>query len=130
MKQVYNKDVPVETILKHVLRENGMLKNENACMKDELQRKSQAITAFKKWQQNAIKWRISEFLDSSQEILEEPLPPQLVKTLNKIAKYTESIRASQLNLQTALNNLMKDEQGKVFFDKYITDNGAGSVTDV
>ena len=130
MKQVYNKDVPVETILKHVLRENGMLKNENACMKDELQRKSQAIAAFKKWQQNAIKWRISEFLDSSREVLEEPLPPQLVKTLNKIAKYTESIRASQLNLQTALNNLMKDEQGKAFFDKYITDNGADSITDV
>lgn len=49
-----NKDVPIETILKHALIENGKLKSEVAYLEDKVKRQEMAINDFKKWQSKVV----------------------------------------------------------------------------
>lgn len=66
-----NKDIPIETVLKHTLIENGKLKSEIQYLEAELEAKNNAIEAFKKWQTRMKEYKAAYWLTEGIKLAKE-----------------------------------------------------------
>lgn len=69
MKNLNNDEVPIECILKHVIQENEKLKKEVSYLKDQLNRKEDAIKAFKKWQAKVAEYKIEYWMNEGKKLM-------------------------------------------------------------
>lgn len=107
MKKKMNKDVPVESVLKQVLIENGKLKSEIDYLNNELQAKNRAIEAFKIWQGNVAKRNIQYWLVDHVNLLNEPLSNEAVTILRRLLGNKDSYKRKLKSLVKSYENYLK-----------------------
>ena len=107
MKKKMNKDVPVESVLKQVLIENGKLKSEIDYLNNELQAKNRAIEAFKIWQGKVAKRSIQYWLVDHVNLLNEPLSDEAVNILRRLLGNKDSYKHKLKSLVKSYENYLK-----------------------
>lgn len=107
MKKKMNKDVPVESVLKQVLIENGKLKSEIDYLNNELQAKNRAIEAFKIWQGKVAKRSIQYWLVDHVNLLNEPLSDEAVNILRRLLGNKDSYKRKLKSLVKSYENYLK-----------------------
>ena len=92
-------EVPDKTILKYVLRENGVLKAENEELKFEIQQlqiklknRERAITAFKEWQAKVAEYNYSYWLNKGIELMREIPNPTLTNALRRFLEKNDTAK--------------------------------------
>lgn len=108
MKMKGNKDVPRETIMRHVLLENGKLKSEVDYLKNELEKRDKMIAAFKKWQSKVCEYKWRYWLTNGVALAEEKpdknVLHQLVKFLSSDDYYKKFTKKYELAYKKACEN--------------------------
>lgn len=103
-----NKDVPIETILKHVLVENGKLKSEIQYLENELAIRNRQIKAFKKWQAEYTQKSYQYWLDYAQGLAYEnkiPIDQERIKAARKILTNYDNYKSMLKQLQVACDKI-------------------------
>lgn len=102
-----NNDIPPETILKHVLIENGKLKSEVAYLEDCLQKKEEAIKAFKEWQRQAAKWNYAYWLTEGLRLIDEQPEDEKYRHLRSILGTFELFRATLRSMEKTYQRIQE-----------------------
>lgn len=66
-----NQEVPLETLYRHTLKENAMLKDEIALLESKIEKQENAIAAFKKWQRKVAERNYQYWINRAREIIGE-----------------------------------------------------------
>ena len=78
-----NNDVPIETILRHTLKEKGQLESEIAYLEDENKKLRKMIADFKKWQSHVATYKYSYWLTQGLELMEQKPPYEEISSLRR-----------------------------------------------
>lgn len=79
-----NKDVPPEAIIRQLLKQIDLLKQENGILKNKLDNKDYAISQFKKWQAKAAEYKWIYWLYEGVKLMETPPEEELHTRLKQI----------------------------------------------
>lgn len=99
--KLQNKDVPQETIIRHLSRENGELKSEIEHLRytiaqknDMIKTRDKAIADFKKWQSKVAeyKWRywLGEALQLTDKLPDKEVLFEMKRVLNQHGKFNRN----------------------------------------
>lgn len=81
-----NRDVPPETIIRHLSREKGELQSEISELKYLLQKRDTAIAAFKQWQKKVAEYNINYWITEGVKLLDQNPNPILLKKVRRVAE--------------------------------------------
>lgn len=98
METWINEEIPIETVYKHVLRENEKLKIEIDKLKAELEKKNKAIEDFKIWQSKVAKFRYEYWLNEGLKLMDEQPKELIYKKIRRL--------------------LVREERFKQYFDRF------------
>lgn len=82
--KINNKDVPDDAIIRQLLVENGKLKSEIEYLEYQLKVKNDAITKFKKWQADVVRYKIQYWLTEGIKLLDEPISDEAVNLMRRL----------------------------------------------
>lgn len=109
-----NKDVPIETILRHTLKEKGQLESEVAYLEEENKKLRKMIVDFKKWQSHVATYKYKYWLTYGLELMEQKPSKEEISSLRRLfgtyqqfdLLYNKLLRMSQ-NLDVYCGKLTK-----------------------
>lgn len=124
-----NRDVPPETIIRHLSREKGELQSEISELKDLLHKRDTAIAAFKQWQKKVAEYNINYWITEGVKLLDQNPNPILLKKARKVAeknrafaelekkveKTYHAVVDANWNLKDELDNTSLDEIAHILF---------------
>ena len=100
-----NEDVPVETILKYVLVENGQLKSEVQRLEYELSICKRQIKGFKKWQEEYTHKSWQYWLDYALSLSDVDIDREKIKAARKIINAYNTYNSLLKQLDTACERM-------------------------
>lgn len=83
-KIIQNKDVPPEAVIRQLLKQVNLLKQENGILKSKLDSKDTAIKEFKKWQSRMAEYKWVYWLYEGVKLMETPPEEELHTRLKQI----------------------------------------------
>lgn len=92
--KINNKDVPDDAIIRQLLVENGKLKSEIEYLEYQLKVKNDAITKFKKWQSDVVRYKIQYWLTDGIKLLDEPISDEAVNLMRRLCGNISLFRKS------------------------------------
>lgn len=102
-----NKDVPDDAIIRQLLVENGKLKSEIEYLEYQLKVKNDAITKFKKWQADVVRYKIQYWLTDGIKLLDEPISDEAVNLMRRLCGNITLFRKSLKRLINAYESYRK-----------------------
>lgn len=116
--------VPDKTIIRYMSKENNELRAENAELKEkvrlleaQLERKAEAIAAFKEWQGKVEEQKLQYWLTEGLQLLQTPPPDkELIKTLRQYLSAVDMFRGQ---VHTLTLQMQKMEEKRAAFEEVI-----------
>lgn len=114
-KQMRNEELPVEAVVKNLIIERDRYKQEAGRLKTELHNKENAISHFKKWQREVVKYNILQWINEAAKLEEPILSVEITNKIKKIIKTGSSLismRSKELSFAQEIKDLLEQQEIK------------------
>ena len=105
-----NPDVPIEAVLKQVLKENRQLRQKIGELKSELDHKEYAIKKFKEWQANMANFKYNYWLNEGLRLASIDIDENRVKRVRRFLECNRTYESWMKKIEDVIRNMEKSRE--------------------